>query len=139
MRTLLLLPLACLWAGAAAAEAPRVLYLLHCQGCHRADGSGLPGAVPSLVGVARFATRPEGRAYLIGVPGSAQAPLSDAELAQVLNWLLAKFGPAEEAARVARFDAAEVARARTPLADVAAVRAGLLEAIAREEATGAGE
>lgn len=139
MRTLLLMPLVCLWAGAAAAEAPHVLYLLHCQGCHLADGSGLPGSVPSLVGVARFATRPEGRAYLIGVPGSAQAPLSDAELARVLNWLLAEFGPAEVAARVARFDAAEVARARTPLADVEAVRAGLLEAIARDEATRAGE
>jgi len=120
---------AALIAGAAAAEAPQVLYLLHCQGCHRADGSGSPGAVPSLLGVARFATLPAGRAYLVGVPGSAQAPLSDAELARVLNWMLDAFGPAEVAARVAPFEAAEVARLRTPLADVDGIRAGLVEAL----------
>ncbi len=122
--------------GQATAEEPQLLYLLHCQGCHLADGSGRPGAVPSLVGVARFAALPEGRAYLVGVPGSAQAPLTDAELAAVLNWLLAEFGPADVAARVAPFEAAEVARHREPLADVDAIRADLLETIAREEGAG---
>ena len=122
-----------LFAGAAGAEEPGVLYLLHCQGCHLADGTGRPGAVPSLLGVARFAALPEGRAYLVGVPGSAQAPLSDAELAAVLNWMLATFGPAEVAARVVPFAAAEVARHRRPLADVDAVRAELVEALARGE------
>ncbi len=122
-----------LLAGGAAAEDPRVLYLLHCQGCHLADGAGRPGAVPSLVGVARFAALPEGRAYLVGVPGSAQAPLSDAELAELLNWVLAAFGPAEVAARVAPFEAEEVARYRKPLADVAGARARLVEAMARAE------
>jgi len=122
-----------LLAGGAEAEDPRVLYLLHCQGCHLADGAGRPGAIPSLVGVARFAAAPEGRAYLVGVPGSAQAPLSDAVLAEVLNWMLAAFGPAEVAARVAPFEAAEVARYRTPLADVAGARARALEAVARAE------
>lgn len=123
-------------AGVAAAEDARVLYLIHCQGCHLADGSGRPGAVPSLHGVARFATLPAGRAYLIGVPGSAQAPLTDAELADVLNWMLAEFGPAEVAAELAPFAAAEVARHRRPLADVEAVRSALLEAIARAEGQG---
>lgn len=117
---------ALLHAAPAAGEDPRIHYQLHCQGCHGPKGAGLPGAVPSLVGVARFATVPGGRAYLIRVPGSAQAPLGDAELAAVLNWLLREFGPAEVAARVAPFSEEEVARERRPLADVAAVRARLL-------------
>ena len=112
------------------AERPQVLYQLHCQGCHLADGSGSPGAVPSLIGVARFATLTDGRAYLIGVPGSAQAPLSDDELASVLNWMMRQFGPVAVAERVAPFDAGEVGRHRTPpLRDVERVRAGLLEEI----------
>jgi mono/diheme cytochrome c family protein len=119
----------------AAAEDARVLYLLHCQGCHLADGSGSPGAVPPLAGVARFATLPEGRAYLVGVPGSAQAPLSDAELARVLSWMLGEFGPAEVAATVAPFSAAEVAALRRPLADVASARQAVLREL---EGSGAG-
>jgi mono/diheme cytochrome c family protein len=117
-------------AGPSAAEQAKVLYQLHCQGCHLPDGSGRPGAVPSLAGVARFATLPEGRAYLVGVPGSAQAPLSDVELAAVLDWMLAEFGPEDVAARVAPYTAAEVRRYRVPLADVEEVRASLLRALA---------
>lgn len=123
-------------AGAAAGETPqaRLLYLLHCQGCHLADGSGRAGEVPSLAGsLARFAAVPGGRAYLVQVPGSAFAPIGDAELAAVLNWMLAVFAPA--GASVAPYDAAEVARYRaTPLVDVAGARAELLRRIAAREA-----
>ncbi|MEJ2013829.1 MAG: cytochrome c [Anaerolineales bacterium] len=67
-------------------------YLLHCAGCHRPDGTGLPPDVPSLVGpLGRIASSPAGRDYLARVPGAAQAPLTDAELAAVLNWVLAEF------------------------------------------------
>ena len=53
-------------ASGAGAESAAVNYLLHCQGCHRADGAGKPGAVPSLAGeVARFLTVPGGRAFLV--------------------------------------------------------------------------
>jgi len=121
-------------AGPAAAESPRVLYMLHCQGCHLADGAGKPGEVPALAGsLGRFLEVEGGRAYLVQVPGSAHSPLSDAELAGVLNWMLASFGP--EPAEPARhpYDAAEVARWRaTPLVDVAAARALLLRRIARD-------
>ena len=58
-----------LLAGGAEAEDPRVLYLLHCQGCHLADGAGRPGAIPSLVGVARFAAAPEGRRTRLSARG----------------------------------------------------------------------
>jgi mono/diheme cytochrome c family protein len=127
---------ACLLAAApAAAEAPRVLYLLHCQGCHLADGSGRPGEVPPLgPGLARFASVAAGRAYLVQVPGSAHAPLSDAELAAVLNWMIATFAPAPPAGAPAAYDAAEVARYRaTPLVDVAAARESLLRRLADGE------
>ena len=119
-------------AGAAADEAPRVLYMLHCQGCHLADGSGKPGEVPALAGsLGRFLEVEGGRAYLVQVPGSAHAPLSDAELATVLNWMVEVFGPEADARALRRYDAAEVARYRaTPLVDVSAARAELVRRLA---------
>ena len=71
---------------------PRSDYLLHCAGCHRPDGTGLPPDVPSLVGsLGRMVASPAGRDYLARVPGAAQAPLTDAGLASVLNWVLEEF------------------------------------------------
>ncbi len=127
-RTLRAALAALLAAAPAAAESPQVLYMLHCQGCHLADGSGKAGEVPALApGLGRFLSVAGGRAYLVQVPGSAHAPLSDAELAAVLNWMLASFGSAQAATGVAPYDAAEVARYRaTPLTDVAGARAELL-------------
>jgi len=117
--------------AAASAGSPRVLYMLHCQGCHLADGTGKPGEVPSLAGaLGRYLSVPGGRAYLVQVPGSAHSPLSDAELAAVLNWMVATFGPPEAAARLVPYHAEEVARYRaSPLVDVSAARAGLLREI----------
>jgi mono/diheme cytochrome c family protein len=125
-------------AAAGSSESPRVLYMLHCQGCHRPDGAGLPGAVPPLAGsVARFLSVPGGRAFLVQVPGSATAPLGDADLAAVLNWMVRRFGPAAEAAAATPYAADEVARLRrAPLVDVSATRRALLAAMG--EAVGAG-
>ena len=68
-------------------------YLLHCAGCHLVDGSGVPDKVPSLKGnLGWLAARDEGRDYLARVPGASQAPITDAELADVINWLLVEFG-----------------------------------------------
>jgi hypothetical protein len=115
-------------AGAARGETisgPRLDYVLQCMGCHREDGSGAPGRVPSLDGVGRFLALPGGRAYLARVPGVAQAPLDDASLAALLNWLVARFDPA--AAPFPPFDAAEVARLRAePLLDATAERERIL-------------
>jgi hypothetical protein len=115
--------------GAAAhAGEPRIDYMLQCQGCHLEDGSGLPGVVPPLRGsVGRFLGVPGGREYLVRVPGSAQSPLGDAELAAVLNFLVREFGPADASAGFVPFDAAEVARLRRPpLTEVESVRRELL-------------
>jgi mono/diheme cytochrome c family protein len=114
-------------APALAVDGPELDYMLHCQGCHLPDGSGSPGAVPTLRGVGRFLATSRGREYLIRVPGSAQSPLSDAELAALLDWIVARFDPETAAAGFRRFDAAEVARwRRPPLAEVEALRAALL-------------
>ena len=64
-------------------------WTLNCQGCHRLDGSGSDGTAPSLAGtVAKFLWVPGGREYLIRVPGVATSPLSDADLAEVMNCML---------------------------------------------------
>ena len=97
-------------------------YVLSCAGCHKLDGSG-SARVPSLRDTGSVLARAGGRDYLLRVPGAAQAPLSDARLAAVLNWVLTEFGGA---APDPPFDAAEVAAARaTPLRDPRATRAAL--------------
>jgi mono/diheme cytochrome c family protein len=121
-------------ATSAQAYAPNVEYALNCQGCHRADGAGTPGSVPPLTGsVARFLGVPGGREYLVQVPGVAQAPLDDATLAAVVNWMLERFDKAHLPPDFAPYGAAEIGRLRAkPLTDVEGVRRRLLEAIERK-------
>jgi hypothetical protein len=102
--------------------------MLRCMGCHQADGSGSAGRVPavrdSLVPLLASAA---GRRYLVQVPGAARSPLSDLELAQVLNWMVRNLSQPAPPADFADFSAQEVARYRgTPLLDVQATRAQLL-------------
>jgi mono/diheme cytochrome c family protein len=114
------------------AQDPRVDYMLQCQGCHLADGSGAPGRVPDLRGrVARLALAPGGREYLARVPGVAQSPLSDARLAALLDFVVREFGPADAAVAVAPYRSGEIAawRAR-PYADPGPARRALLARIA---------
>jgi hypothetical protein len=115
-------------ASAADAYSPSVDYALNCQGCHRADGSGTPGSIPPLVdSVSRFLLVPGGREYLAQVPGVAQAPLDDAALAAVMNWLLRRFDAAHLPPDFTPYAADEIGRLRaTPLTDVETVRARLL-------------
>ncbi|MBW2274241.1 MAG: hypothetical protein JRG96_13290 [Deltaproteobacteria bacterium] len=84
-----------LFPGPASAELPAADvsedYLLHCSACHGLDGAGVPGVVPTLHGVAGLLDSPGGREYLASVPGVAQAPLSDARLARLLDWVLLTF------------------------------------------------
>jgi mono/diheme cytochrome c family protein len=115
-------------APPARAFAPAVDYAVHCQGCHLADGRATPGSVPALAGTVALLTRTaDGRAYMARVPGVAQAPLGDAELAALLNWVVQRFGGAEVAASFAPYGADEVGWLRAqPLVDVAGARRALL-------------
>lgn len=103
-------------------------YMLNCQGCHLADGSGLPGSVPSMRGiVGSFLTVPGGRDFLVQVPGSANAPLSDAALAELLNWILTTMSAEQLSPDFQHYTEAEVEKMRQhTLVDVAEVRSNLV-------------
>jgi mono/diheme cytochrome c family protein len=119
---------ASLLAGASPTSAdPRGDYLMHCAGCHLADGAGVPPYVPSLAGpLGRIAASPDGRDYLARVPGAAQTPLSDDELAAVLNWVLVEFNRDTLPAGFRPLRGPEVARSRARvLADPLKLRAEL--------------
>jgi len=123
------------WASVAGALAPHVEYALNCQGCHRADGAGTPNSVPPLAGsVARFLGVAGGREYLVQVPGVAQAPLDDATLAAVLNWMLERFDKSHVPPDFVPYAPDEIGRLRTkPLTDVEGLRRRLLVEIERAE------
>jgi cytochrome c2 len=108
----------------ACAGTPSGNYLLHCQGCHKADGSGQPGYVPDFRGsAARFLAIPAGRAYLGRVPGTAQSLLDDASRAAVLNWIVSTFDRVHVPADFAPYTAAEMALyRRAPLSQASAER-----------------
>ena len=74
------------------AASPRINYLLYCSGCHRPLGEGNPPNVPTLHNeLGLMMSVQEMRGYLARVPGSAHAPITDAELTDVLNWMLEQF------------------------------------------------
>jgi mono/diheme cytochrome c family protein len=111
------------WA-ARGAPPTREDYLLHCSGCHQADGAGVPGVVPPLSGLAPFLATPAGRAYLVRVPGVAQSSLGDERLAALLNWVMREISGAEPNPA---YDAPEVHALRAdPLRDARAARAAVL-------------
>jgi len=99
---------------AAAVDYARQNYLLHCAGCHLPDGSGsAANDVPSLHGIpGHFARIPEGRAFLTQVPGIAYSSLSDAEVAEILNWMLYEYSRNTLPADFTPFTEAEVKRLR---------------------------
>lgn len=136
---LLLCTLLSFASATAVAAKPSFDYLLHCAGCHLEDGAGMPDLlIPALTEhVGNFATMPEGRAYLIRVPGSSQSPLSDADLAVLLNWMVDRFAPEVEAEQ---FTEEEVtAHRRNRMDNPPAERAVLVEKIAAEPKASATE
>ena len=102
-----------------------------CAACHLADGAGVPGMFPPLTGhVRRFFGSPEGRGYLgrlvlggangavevhgvhyAGVMPAVVADLSNAEVADLLNELVRRYG-SPESTLSRSFSAEEVAKAR---------------------------
>lgn len=105
-------------------------YIMHCQGCHLADGAGTADKVPALKQeVGRFLQVEGGREFLIQVPGTSQSALSDNEVAGVLNWILDNFSPNELPADFVPYTKEEITRHRQPLANVTAVRGELVAQI----------
>lgn len=93
--------------------------MVHCQGCHRPDGSGIPGFAPPLRGSPVLRGDPVVLARLIvhgtvsrapwpqPMPGFGQR-LTDAEIAALLTWLRQDLEPVAAPA----ITAAQVAAAR---------------------------
>ena len=118
-------------AEPANAERARFDYMMNCQGCHLPDGDAA-GDVPRMKGfVGNFLKVPGGREFLVRVPGSANAALNDARLAELLNWMLLEISPDELPADFRPYTASEVGAYRAnPLRDVLQTRAELIQKIA---------
>lgn len=109
-----------------------VNYMLHCQGCHLPEAAGFEGRVPPMKDfVGYFLHSTEGRSFLVRVPGVAQSALSDAEVAELMNWLLNAYSKPQLPESFRPFTAAEVETLRAhPLQDPQAARRQILASIA---------
>jgi hypothetical protein len=113
--------------AATAAASPAQDYALYCMGCHGSQAQGVPGKIPPLaLTLVPFMRTPEGRNYLLRVPGAANSALADAPLTAVLNWLAVSYAPTGEAPP-APFSVSELSSVRhIPLAGVQAARRELI-------------
>ena len=115
----------------APAQRAEINYLLNCAGCHRVNGKGAPGSVPDLSEyLGKFAQHPAARAFLAQAPGASSAPISDQELADVLNWILYTMNAAQLKPDFKPYTAAEAGEYRqTPVVDPGKTRRALLEKV----------
>ena len=118
-------------SGLQLARMPRAaqLYATNCQGCHGEVGSSA-AEIPTLAGRVGYFTRiPEGRRYLVQVPNVALNANSDADIAALLNWLLATYSRAQLPADFKPYTASEVGELRQARIDVAATRRRVIDAL----------
>jgi len=106
-------------------------FILNCQGCHLPDASGSPGLVPRMNDfIGNFLHVDGGREFIVQVPGSANAPIDDQELADVLNWLLMNFSQQQIPEDFVPYSGEEVGKLRRqPLIDVNGTPAALIQRI----------
>lgn len=105
---------------------PNVNYALYCLGCHTSQGEGSPiGRIPVLKdAVGHFARLPEGRRYVVNVPGVVNSDLGPEDTAALLNWVVEIYAGASRPEPFARFTAEEVGSWRKQAPDdVMALRA----------------
>ena len=114
---------------ASPAASPEQLYLLNCWGCHRAGAEGIKGSVPRIKGFgAYFLQLSQGRTYFASVPGVANSSLSNAEVAQVLNWMLTSFCKDQLPASFSPYQPKEIEQLRSKrMTDVIRVRRQLVD------------
>ncbi|MCC6983819.1 MAG: hypothetical protein IT535_11155 [Bauldia sp.] len=117
----------------AAEREPHVNYILRCAGCHGVEAAGAPNAgipsFPGLVGV--FAGDEDGRTYLFHVPGVVGSSLSNAEIAAVMNYVMARWAGDSLPADFVPFTEDEVAARRAiPVASVVDFRRDIVRRLA---------
>lgn len=113
MRCLTLFCTLLLISLSAHAATPRTNYLLYCSGCHLVNGEGKHPNVPTLHDeLGRMMTVPAMREYLVRIPGASQAPITDDELTDVINWVLEQWNTDTLPANFEALSQEEVSRAR---------------------------
>ena len=92
----------------------RVDYIENCGGCHGVNGSTVPAQLPELMGrVGWFMCTPDSRAYLLRLPNVAHSRIHDnAELADLMNYVVFVLGGNSVPAGTRPFTAEEVGRER---------------------------
>jgi mono/diheme cytochrome c family protein len=114
-------------------------YAENCQGCHGATGVSVT-EIPTLAGrIGYFARIPAGRRYLLQVPNVALNPSSDADIADMMNWLLVTYSRAQLPRDFQPYSAEEVSRLRKARIDVAAERRRVIDALIAAQQVPSGE
>jgi len=105
-------------------------YQMFCRGCHTEDGSGNK-SVPTLKNsMGMFLRSQAGREYLVRVPGSANSALSDADLTDVLNWMLQEFSGDSLPSDWQKYQLSEISEYRqNPLFETVEHRKKLLQSL----------
>ena len=103
-----------------ASEGGRLPYLMGCVGCHGENGVTISQKVPDLKDqIGFFLHLPEGRAYLVRLPNVAFAPISDTELADMMNYMVFTLGGSSAPKDAKPYTPAEVGKLRKqPLTEV---------------------
>ncbi|MGI9294362.1 MAG: c-type cytochrome [Pseudomonadales bacterium] len=105
-------------------------YQLFCQGCHGPSGDGGRGVPMIREQIGLFLNSQQGREYLIRVPGAANSPLDDAQLAKLMNWTIETFGGASVPQQWQAYTGKEVGNYRKkPLLEVMRYRQELLSTL----------
>ncbi|WP_237153831.1 c-type cytochrome [Oryzibacter oryziterrae] len=120
---------------------PRTNFILRCVGCHGMDGSGSEkGGIPDFRNyVGAFSRDEAGRTYVMHVPGVVNANLSNAEIAEVMNYLMKTFGGTSLPKDYHPFDTAEVDKLRAvPVKDIVGLRRDISASLAKQGITTAG-
>lgn len=122
--------------GSSGARSAHVNYVLRCAGCHGMTGEGTEmGGVPTFLdSISALAADDGGRSYIAHVPGINSADLSPAEIAAVLNYVVAEWG--DPATDVPVFTEDEIARRHAePMRDIVAARREVADRLAAEGKT----
>ena len=84
----ILIPLLCEALDRKPTSNPHTNYVLYCAGCHGLHGEGAVHHVPNLKeSLPVLLTSPEGRQFVVSVPGVVNSELDNGHLAEVFNYL----------------------------------------------------
>jgi mono/diheme cytochrome c family protein len=120
---------------------PRTNFILRCVGCHGMDGAGSEkGGIPDFRNyVGAFSRDEAGRTYVMHVPGVVNANLTNAEIADVMNYVMKTFGQSSLPDDYRPFDKAEVDRLRAaPVKDIVGLRREISASLSKQGIATAG-